>query len=241
MYTHPGKKLNFMGNEFGQFIEWRYHEELEWFMLEHPQHQALQDYSAKLNHLYLEHPALWADDHSWNGFRWIKVDDRKNSVFAFLRIGGGETLFFVFNFTPATLPLYDLYLPATGRLTLLLNSDDKAWGGSAYLGESSEGQVKETDPKTKAAYAANLEKQKKQMKKHLSAIKYARDAFQLRKEELLRAYQLYYGDLPIPESERQLIDTPLPPLPQFEPGELSAKLTLTLPPLSVLIFRFEER
>lgn len=133
---HPGAKLNFMGNEFGQFIEWRFKEELEWFMLSHDQHRKLQDFSAALNRLYLEHDALWKDDHSWDGFQWWQADDGLNSVFAFERSSGREHLLFILNMTPAVHPEYELRLGRPGSYRLILNSDEERWGGSSYLGET---------------------------------------------------------------------------------------------------------
>lgn len=134
---HPGAKLNFMGYEFGQFVEWRFKEELEWFMLEHEHHRRLFNYVKTLNHLYLEHGALWQDDHSWNGFEWLQADDKTNSVFAFARRNPqtDEILVFILNLTPAVLESYDLRLPRLGEYELILNSDDEAFGGSNYLGK----------------------------------------------------------------------------------------------------------
>ena len=69
--THPGGKLNFMGNEFGQFIEWRYYDELEWFLLDYASHRNHQAFIRALNHVYVKEKALWSCDHSWQGFSWI--------------------------------------------------------------------------------------------------------------------------------------------------------------------------
>lgn len=133
-FTHPGAKLNFMGNEFGQFVEWRFYEELEWFMLKIPHHEQLQNYSQALNHFYLSHPALYEDSATWQGFQWIQANDRQNSVFAFLRHASSESLLVILNMTPAVINDYRFFVPQAGKFTLLFNSDDGCWGGSSFLG-----------------------------------------------------------------------------------------------------------
>ncbi|HHV41271.1 MAG TPA: 1,4-alpha-glucan branching protein GlgB [Clostridiaceae bacterium] len=134
-YTHPGAKLNFMGNEFAPYTEWRYYEELEWFMLKYPTHKAMQDFKRELNHLYLRRTALWEDDRSWEGFQWVKSDDKKNSVFAYIRrnLEKSEELLIVLNFTPKSFTSYSFSLPASGTWRLLFDSDAKRFGGSSYL------------------------------------------------------------------------------------------------------------
>lgn len=134
-FAHPGAKLNFMGNEFGPFMEWRYYEEMEWFMLNYPAHGQMSEFVKELNHLYVKTNALWENDENWDGFRWVQVDDRKNSVFAFLRFNQkqDEAILCVLNETPGVLPRYSLELPISGKLELILNSDDGKFGGSDYL------------------------------------------------------------------------------------------------------------
>ena len=83
--THPGKKLNFMGHELAEFIEWRDYEGLEWFMLDHENHRKYKDYIRDINHLYLEHPALWDNDSDWRGFKWIDAGNSKQQIFTFVR------------------------------------------------------------------------------------------------------------------------------------------------------------
>lgn len=99
--AEPGKKLNFMGSEFGQFIEWDFKRPLDWFLLDYPQHKALHDFSRALNRFYLEHPCLHREDTGFVGFRWLSVDDAENSVIAFVRREGHSRLVCIFNFTPA--------------------------------------------------------------------------------------------------------------------------------------------
>ncbi len=129
-YAHPGKKLNFMGNEFGQFIEWRYDQGLDWLLLDYPAHRGLKDFVQALNRFYQTHPALYACDKSWEGFSWTAVDDNVHSIAGFLRKGEEETLLCAFNFTPVPWENYRMGLPAPSRLTELLSSDDVAYGGT---------------------------------------------------------------------------------------------------------------
>ncbi len=84
--THPGKKLNFMGNEIAQFIEWREYEQLEWFLLEYELHERYHKFVKKLNHVYLEHPALWKSDTSWDGFEWIDADNAEQNIYSYVRM-----------------------------------------------------------------------------------------------------------------------------------------------------------
>lgn len=128
MYIHPGKKLLFMGNDFAQFIEWAYKRELDWFLLQYDSHRGMQHYVRALNHLYLQHDALWKQDHSWEGFSWLSVDDRANSVVAAMR-KGTDCVICAVNFTPVLRSEYRLPMPADGTLKLLLNSDDKQFYG----------------------------------------------------------------------------------------------------------------
>lgn len=108
----PGKKLNFMGNEFGQFIEWDFHRPLDWFLLRYPAHKAMQDFSKALNHFYLDTPALHREDEGWTGFSWLTADDNENSVIAFMRENKGNRMIAVLNFTPRT---YDAYRVSLGE------------------------------------------------------------------------------------------------------------------------------
>ena len=122
-FGHPGKKLLFMGCEFAQFIEWDYKKELDWFLLEYDSHRNVLDYICALNELYKEHPALYSIDDDWEGFEWLCVDDRKNSVFAFMRSGGYEHIICIYNFSVEDFSGYDLALPEKGKLRLLLSSE----------------------------------------------------------------------------------------------------------------------
>ena len=123
LFGHPGKKLLFMGSEFAQFIEWDYKKELDWFLLDYETHAGVQSWVRKLNGLYRKHSALYACDDSWDGFQWLNVEDRKNSVFAFMRSDGDEHLVCVYNFSVEDFTGYEIALPAPGKLKLLLASE----------------------------------------------------------------------------------------------------------------------
>lgn len=129
--AHPGKKLLFMGGEFGQFIEWRYDRPLDWFLLDYDRHRQMQAFTQTLNRIYLEQRPLWQNDQDWAGFQWIQPDDRDNSIIAFRRIDHrGREIIAIFNFCPVLREDYRLGLPSRGVYVPLLNSDDTAFGGS---------------------------------------------------------------------------------------------------------------
>jgi 1,4-alpha-glucan branching enzyme len=132
MWGHPGKKLLFMGQEFGQTSEWNFAKGLEWWLLDHAPHRGLRGFLRDLNRLYRSHEALHARDCESEGFEWIVVDDADNSVFAFARYGADRTrpIVVVSNFTPVPRPFYRLPLPRAGRWREILNSDAQIYGGS---------------------------------------------------------------------------------------------------------------
>lgn len=133
--SHPGAKLNFMGAEFGQFIEWRFYEQLEWFMLDYESHRLLQDYCSKLNAFYIDHPQLWREDHSWAGFEWIAADDTVNNVFVYARKSPEQKendIYVALNMVPQPLEEYKIPVYELGTYKVLLNTDDMAFGGSGY-------------------------------------------------------------------------------------------------------------
>ena len=132
MFAHPGKKLLFMGCEFGQWNEWNYRESLDWHLLEQPAHRQLQGLVAALNRAYQQQPALHRVDFTWEGFEWIEYQDGDNSILAFLRkaAGGREIVVGVFNFTPVVRHGYRLGVPKAGRYEVLINTDADAFGGS---------------------------------------------------------------------------------------------------------------
>jgi len=132
MWAHPGKKLLFMGQEFGQTSEWNCNEALPWWLLDHAPHQGLQRLVKDLNALYRSRAALHARDCEAEGFRWIVVNDDAQSVFAFLRIGAPEdpAIAVVCNFTPEIRREYRIGLPTQGRWREALNTDSAIYGGS---------------------------------------------------------------------------------------------------------------
>lgn len=124
MTGHPGKKLLFMGQEFGQWHEWDESKGLDWQLLDQdPRHKDLQNFYRGLLHLYRKTPALYEDDYNWNGFQWINCDDASRSIFSFVRMSrnGRNNLLFVCNFTPVAYENYRVGVPCSGRYTLLLD------------------------------------------------------------------------------------------------------------------------
>ncbi|MBP5661727.1 MAG: 1,4-alpha-glucan branching protein GlgB [Clostridia bacterium] len=129
MFAHSGKKLLFMGCEFGQFMEWRYYESLEWKLLAYETHRGLYAFTRTLLSLYRDHPAFWEKDDSWEGFYWCNADDAASSVYSFLRRGEKEEILVLLNMTPVGRDDYWITVPEEGVYTLLLNSDEKQFAG----------------------------------------------------------------------------------------------------------------
>lgn len=123
MTGHPGKKLLFMGQEFGQLREWSEARELDWFLLDNPLHKDLQSFYKDLLHMYKKYPALYAQDYDPNGFQWINCDDADRSIFSWVRKSptGKNNLLFVVNFTPMERADYRVGVPGKGKYKLLLN------------------------------------------------------------------------------------------------------------------------
>jgi 1,4-alpha-glucan branching enzyme len=131
MWSHPGKKLIFMGAEIGQEREWNHDGEIDWDLLQQSDHAGLQRLVRDLNRLYASEPALHELDADPDGFQWLVGEDAANSVFAFLRRGKGEAapLVFVVNFTPVPRPGYRIGAPQAGVWREVLNTDAEIYGG----------------------------------------------------------------------------------------------------------------
>src|ERR1700751_2131417 len=131
MWTHPGKKLLFMGGEFGQRREWQHEESLEWHVMQYPLHAGVQRWIRDLNQLYRATPALYEQDFSEAGFQWIDCDDADVSVISFLRWGNSaDPVLVACNFTPVPRAPYRIGVPHAGRWRERLNSDAADYGGS---------------------------------------------------------------------------------------------------------------
>ena len=133
MWMHPGKKLLFMGGEFGQWSEWYCKQSLDWHLLDQePMHRMLMTFVGQLNGLYLENPSLWQQDFSHHGFRWIDLEDRNNSIISFVRYARNQDdhLVGIFNFTPQTFFDYTIGLPTGREYREVFCSDDTSFGGS---------------------------------------------------------------------------------------------------------------
>jgi 1,4-alpha-glucan branching enzyme len=130
MWTHPGKKLLFMGGEFGQRREWNHDAELDWALLSDAEHRSIRSWVTDLNLLYRREPSLYRHDFDRSGFEWIDNADSHNSVVSFLRHAGDDMLLVVCNFTPVVRRHYRVGVPRGGQWRELLNSDSQLYGGS---------------------------------------------------------------------------------------------------------------
>ncbi|MCX0361734.1 1,4-alpha-glucan branching protein GlgB [Clostridium perfringens] len=136
MMGHPGKKLMFMGCEFGQFVEWREWEELQWNVIEEFDiHRKTKEYFKALNHFYLENSSLWSLDYEEEGFKWIDADNSEESVLSFIRIGKNkkEKLIFICNFTPEVYYDFKVGVPELGEYVEVFNSDSLEFGGAGNI------------------------------------------------------------------------------------------------------------
>lgn len=143
MMTHPGKKLTFMGCEIGQFREWDFADQIEWFLLGYDAHAQMQLFCAELNHLYLESPALWQRDGDWEGFRWIDADNGEQSIYSYRRIDDkGKELIILLNFLPVGYDEFLLAVPEDGVYEEVFNTDRARFGGEGRVNEG----ALETEP-----------------------------------------------------------------------------------------------
>ncbi len=152
--THPGKKMTFMGCEFGQFREWDYENQLEWFMLDYEKHASLKKYVRRLNNFYLRNSPLWENDVSWEGFQWIFADRKEDNLIAFRRIDRqGRELVVVLNFSAS--PRKNYHIPSLGykSMTVVMNTDRREFGGTGVLtSKSYKAEPNRFDPKDKESY-----------------------------------------------------------------------------------------
>ena len=124
------------GGEFGQFLEWRFEEQLEWNLLEDEKHQKLMDYVRRLNKFYIENKALWELEQSWDGFKWINASDNENSVLSYIRTGKkvADEVIVVANFTPVDRPIYTIGVPRSGEYEVVIHSNSTKFGGTRLIG-----------------------------------------------------------------------------------------------------------
>lgn len=133
MFGHPGKKLNFMGNELAQGIEWNHQAQLDWYLLRFERHQGMQNLFRDLNRLHRDEAALHDRDCEPTGFRWVNHDDAENSVFSFVRYADNdEIIIVVTNMTPKPHDQYRIGVPSAGQYDVLLNTDSHFYGGSNF-------------------------------------------------------------------------------------------------------------
>ena len=243
--AHPGAKLNFMGYELGMFIEWRFREELEWFLLDYESHRQLHHFVSVLNHLYLSESCLSEALPAWEGFIWNQVQDSDNSVIAFTRVDRqGRKVLCIFNLTPVPLEHYRLSVLDYGRYRMILNSDDRAFYGSAYLGDATEGRSYLTQP-------ATLQAKEEQMRALEAEDRAFAQLLNQRREQLLGEAKAYAeavqervsdGRVSREDGERltaairRLTDLPAPAV---RAPEIRCHLELTLPPLAALYLLYE--
>jgi 1,4-alpha-glucan branching enzyme len=134
-YAHPGKKLLFMGSEFGQWDEWSERKAIDWIVSGMDKHAGLANLIRDLNELYRENPALHAHDFQPEGFQWVTCDDEANSVLVFIRRSKFESIICAFNFTPVPREGYVIGVPEAGNYVEVLNSD-ASWYGGGNLGNA---------------------------------------------------------------------------------------------------------
>ena len=134
MMTLPGKKLSFMGNEFAQFREWDYENQLEWFMLKYPRHTEMSRFVRRLNHFYLENSQLWEIDDGWDGFEWIEANQNEFNIISYRRKNiAGEELTVVLNFSPTRHNNYKIKVPQKGTYKEILTTDEYCYGGTGIV------------------------------------------------------------------------------------------------------------
>ena len=129
MFAHPGKKLNFMGNEIASFREFDEKKELDWFLLKYPKHDSFLRFFTDLNRIYTAHSVLYRNDYQFSGFQWIDADNAEQSVFSFFREDDSEYLLCILNMTPVSYEIYDVPVPQKGTWTEILNTEKDIYDG----------------------------------------------------------------------------------------------------------------
>lgn len=129
MYTHPGKKLNFMGNEIASFREFDEQKELDWFLLSYPAHDSFKRMIRDLNEIYKSDEAFWKDDYSWDGFKWIDADNNEQRIYSYVRFGREYVYVVVLNMAPVSYEEFELGVPTYGYYTEILNSEKDIYSG----------------------------------------------------------------------------------------------------------------
>ena len=134
MFGHSGKKLLFMGQDFGQEREWSEARELDWFLLQEPLNRGMKEFMGELLKMYRKYPCLYTIDNSWKGFEWMNADDKDRSTYTFIRRtkDGRNKLLFVLNMTPMTWENYQISVPAKKKYKLVLNSNEERFGGNGH-------------------------------------------------------------------------------------------------------------
>lgn len=160
IFSHTGKKLLFMGDEFGQFVEWNHKKELEWFLLSYDSHKGLSAYVRALNEFYKSHPAFYEVEDGWDGFEWLNADDNQNSIVAYMRKSRYKKnapmqyILSVTNFTPVLREKYRVAMSQSGTLKEILNSDDEKFCGSGISNKRAIKTVKR--PHSNKKLSANI-------------------------------------------------------------------------------------
>jgi len=155
MFTHPGKKLLFMGTEFGQGEEWNAGKVLDWYVLEYDYHKGLQTLVKDLNHLYHNSPALYQHEFEWNGFEWVDCHDAEQSVLSYLRKSDDEYFIVILNYTPMPRENYRIGVPDPGHYKEIFNSDSTYYGGS-NMGNGISALQAENKPWMERPYSLSL-------------------------------------------------------------------------------------
>ena len=156
MYSHPGKKLNFMGYEVAQFKEWNYNAGLDLFLADKFElHRKMREFVKELNKFYSAHPSLYNRDNGWNGFEWLVVNDSYNNVFAFNRYSADECITAVFNFSGVDQKNYRIDAER-GKYRVVLNTDEKKFGGTGKMKKRVFNAVKQSGDSGKYSVTADI-------------------------------------------------------------------------------------